>query len=447
MSYLALVARIKTKPHPNADRVLLGDVAGYQVVVGKDTKDGELGVFFPEGGELSHEFCMANKLYTKHPETGEPMGGYFSSKRRVKAQNFRKEKSEGLWVPLSYFKGIASDEVIARELTEGEQFDTVGGHQVCKKYYTPATLRAMKHGEPKSKKSKVELPLLRHYDTKQLRFRVESIPVGSVLYFTEKLHGTSGRTGYLEVAKRQWATTRLWNWLTPKKFNIKPKKELQYISGTRNCIVDSSAVGEKGKGFRQEVHDSFVGKLLPGETAYYEIVGFEGQGRGPIMATHGYGGLDKKDKKAMVKNYGEPMVYSYGCNPELGEFRVYIYRMTMDKGNGEKPKEYTFNQIVDRCLEMKMYHVPLLKKRYYGFGDKAQLRDTADIQQLAEELSLGASTLDPKHIREGVCVRAETPIDDDLIVGEAMKFKSYWFKVLEGIVRDSDNYVDPEEIS
>ena len=42
MPYAAIVTRIKTKPHPNADKLLLGEVHGHQVVVGLDTEDNEL---------------------------------------------------------------------------------------------------------------------------------------------------------------------------------------------------------------------------------------------------------------------------------------------------------------------------------------------------------------------------------------------------------------------
>lgn len=448
MSYKALVCRIKTKPHPNADRVLLGDCAGFQVVVSKDTTDDQLGVFFPEGGQLSHEFCMGNNLYNKHPDTGEPMGGYFSSKRRVQAKNFRGQKSEGFWVPLHYFECVAPVDMIYTELKEGEQFDSINGHLVCNKYYTPATLRGLKNGEAKSKKSKVELPLLRHYNTKQLRFAVNDIPLNSVLYFTEKLHGTSGRTGYLHVDQPLGPLARAWNWVTPKKINVQPKQKLEYISGTRNCILNTEATGEKAKEFRQSVHESFIGQLKPGETAYYEIVGFEGQGRGPIMATHGFDGLDSKDKKKFKKKYGDKMVYSYGCDPEIGEYKVYVYRMTRTIPDGSKPVEYTWEAITNRCQEMGVHHVPLLQKASYTQSNHI-CHDPTHIQTIAEKLSTNDSTLDDKHIMEGVCVRAETQLSHDspVVVGESYKFKSYWFKVLEGIVRDSDNYVDPEEIS
>jgi hypothetical protein len=46
MTYSAIVARINTRPFPNADRLLLGTCLGNQVVVGLDTQDDELGVFF-----------------------------------------------------------------------------------------------------------------------------------------------------------------------------------------------------------------------------------------------------------------------------------------------------------------------------------------------------------------------------------------------------------------
>ena len=52
MTYSAIVAHINTRPFPNADRLLLGTCLGNQVVVGLDTQDGELGVFFNADGQL-----------------------------------------------------------------------------------------------------------------------------------------------------------------------------------------------------------------------------------------------------------------------------------------------------------------------------------------------------------------------------------------------------------
>ena len=37
--YQAIVSRIRTYPHPDADRIQLGECRGYQVVVGLDTEE------------------------------------------------------------------------------------------------------------------------------------------------------------------------------------------------------------------------------------------------------------------------------------------------------------------------------------------------------------------------------------------------------------------------
>jgi hypothetical protein len=54
-------------------------------------------------------------------------------------------------------------------------------------------------------------------------------------------------------------------------------------------------------------------------------------------------------------------------------------------------------------------------------------------------LGTGPSVLDPSHIKEGVCVRIEGGLNN-----KTYKFKSFEFKVLEGIIKDS-GVVDAEE--
>lgn len=69
------------------------------------------------------------------------------------------------------------------------------------------------------------------------------------------------------------------------------------------------------------------------------------------------------------------------------------------------------------------------------------------VNAISNRLSLrkpqrGSSTLDDGHIREGVVVRVEGPgVDFHL------KYKSFWFCELEGIAKNKDDYVDPEDIS
>ena len=68
--YQAILATVKVTPIPGAQNIAAGECCGYSVIVSKSTQDGQLGVYFPTGGQLSHEMAMANDLYAKHPETG-----------------------------------------------------------------------------------------------------------------------------------------------------------------------------------------------------------------------------------------------------------------------------------------------------------------------------------------------------------------------------------------
>lgn len=194
--YEAIICRVQTQPHPNADKLLIGDAAGYSVIVGKDTATGELGILFPEGGCIAVAFCLANGLLRKHPETGAPLGGYLDESGRVRALKLRGAVSEGLWLPLAGLDMTGFAELLS-EVDEG---DRVSG-ALCQKYITPATRRAMAKFGATSPQARAASALPRHYDTPQLRDLAllpwALVPEGEqlVVITTEKIHGTSGRTG------------------------------------------------------------------------------------------------------------------------------------------------------------------------------------------------------------------------------------------------------------
>ena len=86
MSYNAIIAKIdNTKKHPTANRLLIGEVLGHQIIIGLDSKVGDIGVFFGDDGQLSEEYAKANDLirYTDE-KNGEKKGGFFDKNRRVR---------------------------------------------------------------------------------------------------------------------------------------------------------------------------------------------------------------------------------------------------------------------------------------------------------------------------------------------------------------------------
>ena len=232
--YTAIVSRITTRPHPNADRLQLGLCQGAQVVVGLETKTGSLGIYFPTDGQLSHEFCVQNHLYTASARTrlglAEGPVGFFDHKARVRAQTFRGSKSEGIWLPLETLLWTGADPAT---LKEGDTFTEWGGQEVCKKYLTPATLRVMKGGTPKTRREVKCFP--KHDVTKQFRFVADSIPEDAVIWITEKLHGTSGRYGYVwdEEPVSWWR--RITHALVP---TLCATPAYRYLHGSKNVVID-----------------------------------------------------------------------------------------------------------------------------------------------------------------------------------------------------------------
>jgi aldehyde dehydrogenase (NAD+) len=63
--------------------------------------------------------------------------GMFDTNRRVRAQKFRGEVSDGFWVPLSNFSFIKGSVLV----DEGFEFDELNGTPICSKYINPATAK------------------------------------------------------------------------------------------------------------------------------------------------------------------------------------------------------------------------------------------------------------------------------------------------------------------
>ena len=62
MAYTGFIVKVKElRKHPNADRLQIVTFFGNDVVIGLETKVGDLGIYFPSDGQLSEEYCL--KIY------------------------------------------------------------------------------------------------------------------------------------------------------------------------------------------------------------------------------------------------------------------------------------------------------------------------------------------------------------------------------------------------
>ena len=455
------------RKHPNADKLVLATCFVNTVCVNKDMyHEGEIGVYFPVDLQLSMEFCQKNGLLAVYENGINVSGGYMDpAKRNVKAIKLRGEQSDGLFLPLKCleYTGVDMD-----SLNIGDTITTVNGHEICRKYiprgkhHATAAGGAGKRAKRKAKRS-IAPVFYEHIDTEQLAYNLHMFKPGDLIEITRKLHGTSARTSHTKVFQGMKLT--IWDKLFRRE-GI-PIYDWGYVSGTRRTVLDTFDGGFYGSNeFRKPYHDFFEGKLLKGETVYYEIVGFTHDG-GSIM---GVCDNKKLKDKEFVKKYGERTVFSYGCSPsgygpstdgwgvtpdpkdpngnvlaKKPQNDIYVYRMTMTNEDGEVV-EYTPDQMRHRCMYMGVKTVPL---HWYGFipdeevftGTSCEYTDPGQfVLAKAEEFYDGEEPIDPTHIREGVVVRV---INRPTFT--AYKHKNFQFKVLEGIIKETAEAPDMED--
>ena len=451
--YNAYITRIKNlNKHPNADRLQIGECFGNAVIVSMEYEDNQLGVYFPSDGQLSIEFAEANNLLRKKDENGNNVGGFLDTdKRNVTAIKLRGEKSDGLFLPLKSLESFGDISV----LREGDRIDNFNGHEICCKYVPRKQHRRGYYSEGnKTRKKKMPVaPLFaEHADTEQLAYNLGAFKPGDEIEITLKMHGTSQRTGHLPTLKGYKKT--FWEKITRKEGT--PVYEWGNVSGTRRVVLEDYEGGFYGNNeFREQHSKTFEGKLMKGETVYYEVVGFTTTGQ-PIMAS---ANNKKLNDKEFIKQYGEETVFSYGCEPIVSidcddlQSDIYVYRMTMTNEDGFVV-EYTPDFMRYRCEQMGVKTVPVFAKatidgegvhvyspdgELYGFVHQGDVGET--VKEVAEKYYDGPDPIGKTHIREGVVVRI---INRPKFA--AYKHKNWYFKALEGIVKVEAEVPDIEEI-
>ena len=464
--YCGYVVKVENlRPHNNADRLQIATFFGNDTCVGLDVVKGEIGIYFPVDGQLSVEYCEVNNLVRKKDENGNNIGGYMDpDKRNVTAVRLRGERSDGLFMPLSslVFTGVNMDDI-----NIGDKIDIVNGIEICHKYIPRSNKRVGKPTDGnRTRKHKVPTaPLFaEHADTEQLAYNLGAFKPGDELEISLKIHGTSQRTGLLPVLKGYKKS--FWEKVLRKEGT--PIYDWDYVTGTRRTVLENYEGGYYGDNeFREQHAKIFEGKLNRGETVYYEVCGFTTT-EAPIMSS------GKVPKEAQAQ-YGDTMVFSYGCEPtgkklmygidEAGEqFAIeqaapqsdlYVYRMTLTTEEGHVI-EYTPDYTRYRCEQMGIQYVPVFAKAIlsndrlhlvsstgedhdYLIGDKT-IGDL--VIKAAEEYYDGPDPIGKNHVREGVVVRI---INRPKFA--AYKHKNFLFKQISGIITDkiADSNVEISE--
>ena len=457
MAYCGYVVKVEhLRKHTNADRLQIATFFGNDTIVGLNTKVGDIGVYFPVDGQLSERFCAVNDLVRRKDENGKQVGGYLDpEKRNIKALKLRGEKSDGLYMPIT----CLADFCKISDLKVGDTITVLNGETICQKYIPKRTNPGYHGSGRKSQKSKTNYAptFYEHVDTEQLAYNLDKFKPGDTVQLTLKMHGTSGRTGFLPVlkTKRTFLDKMLHRHGTDYY-------EYDYVTGTRRVVLD----GARKAGYydsdewRLAMSDKFANKLHKGEVVYYEIVGFQGPNGAPIMSQ--VANSKVKDPE-FTKQYGEMTTFAYGCDPagtyemqtnEAGDMitppccEVYVYRMTMVNEDGDVV-EYSPAQIKERCEQMGVHTV--MEFETFIIPEHERIEDSESVEirptdageyvlRKVEQYFDGPDPIGQIHVREGVVARILNRPNFAVY-----KHKNFSFKVLEGIAKDEATAPDIEE--
>lgn len=453
MSGVCTLAQItEIEKHPNADRLQVATVLGEKVIVGLDAKIGNYVLYFDCDCQLSQEFCDANDLIARYDTTGIKIGGgYFDTKRRVRAQSFRGIKSNGFVCPLNYLSYCKGDEIL-QTAQVGYQFISINGSEICSRYIVPVRQHSISGKQKAIRKAQVPT-FLEHVDTDHIRYHLSQMLVpGDRIYVTAKVHGTSGRL-HRGINRTPYAN----KWLNRISWMFKPRYEhwvgsRRVIKGTTEAHQNRRFLGYKlpflalffsGRGNTRGYYsdESFRFddvqniKLHKGETIYYEHVGFITAYQ-PIMPGVDLKKLPKDIQKQYKPNTDEPdkLHFKYGCFPY--QRKLLVYRITWTNEDGEV-YELPWSLIKKRCGELQLDHVVDIASLH--MSDYIRVGDLPFVQLLATYTER-PDPLDSSHYMEGVVFRVERENGSTYF----WKYKSHTFLVGEGLVKDSGQ-VDIEE--
>lgn len=391
-SYAATVVRLKTfvPLEENAkegklacDNVVGTVVYGFQAIVSKDGyNEGDLGLFFPAGTQLSEEYARLNNLH-RHGNLNDNKGakGYLEDNRRIKAMKFRGHRTDCLFMPLtslSYIKGLD-----VTDLKEGDTFDRLGDHEICNKYIVKRPKREVRLEKNKDRFVRIDKKFLpEHYDSDQWYKHHESVPDEATIVVTQKLHGTSIRVGNTVVARKLGLLDRL-----AKRVGVKVQTtEMDYVFGSRKVIkdvnnpnqnhfYDTDIWTDEGKKLEGLIPENFL--------IYGELIGWAPNDT-PIQKNYTY------------------QVPTSKCD-------LYVYRVAFVNGQG-MVVDLSWDQVREFCEDRGLRTVPELwrgKRKDLILDDSNNPYMFID-KRFHEEGYLQAVPLDKESpVDEGVCIRVD----------------------------------------
>lgn len=400
-NYAAVVVKLNAVvPLTGCDNIVGAPVLGFQAIVDKNYKAGDIGIVFTAETQLSEEFARNNNLHRNAEKNASPdVVGYLDDNRRVRALKLRGHRSDALFLPLTSL-GYTG---VAHELQVGDTFDTLNGFPICQKYQKPQTAGARRLPAMLPTVARTDTKYLpEHYDTSRYRGNEHKIPDSAEVVVTQKLHGTSVRIGHTLIRRSGigWRERVAARWLKV------PVREWEYgsVVGSRKVIKDVDTTDiwtEHGK--------RLEGLIPQGYVVYGELIGWTPDGS-PIQ-----------------KNY------TYDIPERTSE--LYVYRVAYVNPQGVTA-DLAWSQVEEFCAARGLKTVPVLHRGKHAYIDVDSLIDRR-LHDLGYKNAVPLSG-SKKLVDEGVCIRM------DGLIPTVLKAKSPVFLQHETKMLDDDSAVDIE---
>lgn len=371
--------------------------AGFQALVSKDTKPGDLMIVFPPESQLSETFASVNNLFSDATRNNDTeVKGYLANNRRVRAIRLRGHASNALALSLNSISRFT------RELPEeGAVFDTIGGTVISQKYVVPVKSSGTASATLPKWRRIDEVWMPQHFDTGQYFRESFKYAPNDYVTVTQKIHGSSVRIGRTIVKRKL-------NWFerTLKKFGVPvADTELAVVGGSRRVIKDPGDPNQRhwygeGNDIWTQAALDHADKIPAHVIIYGELIGWVGA--------------------------GQPIQTGYTYQIPEGRRELYVYRVAVIAPDGGL-YDLSWNGVKEFCNDHGFKHVPEL---WAGFHKDFNPDEWIDRRYRDEGFTQALPLSDPKSVDEGICVHRDGVIP--LVTKcKGEKFYNYETKVLD----------------
>jgi hypothetical protein len=286
-NYAAQIVKVPVTVDLNGLDNLVGvPILGHQSLTQRDgVAVGDLKVAFTAETQLSEAFTSQNNLYRDSELNADKTeAGYLEKNRRIRAIKLRGHRSDALLMPL---ESLAFTGIDPATLREGDTFDTVNGHEICRKYELPIK------GNPNSPANKLEKAFKRvttkqfpeHISTDNYWRNKHLLADTREAIVTQKLHGTSIRVGRVPCLREKGRVEKFLNRWFPTADHV-----YDAVFGSRKVIKDVNNP-RQAHYYATDIWTEYgrkIADLIPdGYIVYGELIGWTPDG-GPIQKGYTY---------------------------------------------------------------------------------------------------------------------------------------------------------------